>query len=38
MVAGDDAVSIIVMVILCARWIRDPRRIPFHELGQARTS
>jgi putative membrane protein len=35
---GGDAVSIIVMIILCARWIRDPRRIPFNELGQARTS
>jgi hypothetical protein len=38
MCCGGEAVSIIVMIILCARWIRDPRRVPFHELGQARTS
>lgn len=35
---SGDVVSIIVMIILCARWIRDPRRIPLGGLGQAKTS
>jgi hypothetical protein len=35
---GGDTVSIIVMVILCAGWIRHPRRIPLGGDGQAKTS
>ena len=35
---GGDALSIIVMIILCARWNREARRIPLDGLGQARTS
>jgi putative membrane protein len=35
---GGDALSIIVMIILCARWSRHPGRIALRGLGQARTS
>ena len=35
---GGDALSIIVMIILCGRWSREARRIPLPGLGQARTS
>jgi putative membrane protein len=35
---GGDALSIFVMIILCARWSRDPGRVPLRGLGQAKTS